>query len=203
MKNVLVVKSSVSGDTGNSSKLVNQFIDALEQKTAINVSTVDLGSEPLPHLSGEETATWFIEPADRDEQQIALAQISEQQIEKVMAADIIVLGAPMYNFGIPSTLKSWIDRIARAGITFRYTEQGPVGLLENKKVFVMAARGGIYAGTDNDTQTPYLKTFFNFIGLDDVEFAYAEGLNMGDEAAKKGFQQSSEKIIELIAKVPA
>ena len=199
MKNVLVVKSSVNGEAGQSSQLVNQFLSVLAQKSEINQTSIDLNEMSLPHLSGEETAAWFVQPADRNEQQAALAAISDQQIANVEAADIIILGVPMYNFGIPSTLKSWLDRIARAGITFRYTDQGPVGLLKNKRVFVMAARGGFYAGTSADTQTPYLKNFFNFLGLSDVDFVFAEGLNTGKEAAETSWQEANKKIIELIA----
>lgn len=203
MKNVLVIKSSVGGEAGNSSKLTNNFLAALEEKTQVSITTVDLSVDTLPHLTGEEAGSWFVDPAERNEQQKALAAISEQQIEKVKAADMIVLGVPMYNFTLPSTLKSWLDRVARAGITFNYTDQGPVGLLENKQVFVMAARGGVYQGTDMDTQTPLLKMFFNLIGLSDIEFVYAEGLNMGDEATEQAWAKSNEKIIELIEKVPA
>ena len=103
----------------------------------------------------------------------------------------------MYNFGIPSSLKAYFDRVAGAGITFKYTETGPVGLLENKSALVFAARGGVYAGSDFDTQSPYLKHFLNFIGISDVNFVYAEGLNMGEEQATSAFAKANEKIIEL------
>ena len=111
-------------------------------------------------------------------------------IDELKTADHIVLGLPMYNFGIPSQLKSWIDHVARAGITFRYTENGPQGLLDDKPVTVLAARGGLYAGTENDTVTPYIKLFFGFIGMTDVNFVYAEGLNMGDETKEKAMSEA-------------
>ena len=108
--------------------------------------------------------------------------VTEQELIDLIAElndnELIVIGMPMYNFGIPSTFKAWIDRIARAGITFKYTEQGAVGLIKDKKVVVLAARGGVYQGTDMDTQTKYLKDVLGFVGMTDVNFIYAEGLAM-------------------------
>lgn len=108
-------------------------------------------------------------------------------IAEVQAAEVIVLGVPMYNFGVPAQLKNWIDAISRNGVTFRYTENGPEGLLKGKKVYVALARGGRYRGTEADSQVPYLRTVLGFLGMTDMHFIYAEGLNMGPEAAKKGF----------------
>lgn len=198
MSNVLVVNSSINGEQGNSNKLVQSFINALAEKEEITIEQLDLNSEPLGHLSSEEMQAWMTAPEQRSEQQHQLAGISDKYVEQVKKADILVLGVPMYNFGIPSALKAWIDRIARAGVTFRYTENGPQGLLTDKKVYVMAARGGMYAGTPKDTQSSYLKDFFAFIGLTDVEFIYAEGLAMGEESASNAFSKANEKIIELI-----
>lgn len=118
---------------------------------------------------------------DRTQTQQELAAISDAYIAQVMMADTIVIGMPMYNFGVPSAFKAWIDRIARAGVTFKYTDQGPVGLLKDKKIIVVAARGGMYQGTPLDTQTKYLQDFFGFLGLQDVDFIYAEGLAMPDK----------------------
>ncbi len=111
-------------------------------------------------------------------------------IAEVKAADVIVLGVPMYNFGVPAQLKNWIDAIARAGVTFRYTEQGPVGLLAGRRVYVALARGGRYRETPADSQVPYLKTLLGFLGMTDVHFIYAEGLNMGPDAAAQGFAEA-------------
>ncbi|MCY7297325.1 FMN-dependent NADH-azoreductase [Alteromonas sp. a30] len=200
MKKLLVVYSSLNGLDGNSSKLARQFVNQFNHNLDCEIETLNLIDENLPHLTSEEMQAWMVEPEQRTEHQAALAAVSDAYIEQVKKADVIVIASPMYNFGIPSILKAWFDRVARAGVTFRYTENGPVGLLGDKKVYVASARGGIYQGTENDVQTPYLSKFLGFIGIDDVEFIYAEGLNMGEEAAKSGWDESSKKIIELIEK---
>lgn len=203
MKNALVITASLNGSEGNSTKLTHQFVDQLQTANPIHFSNLDLSEVEIPHLSGEEMQAWMTPVDERTEAQQALASTSDTYIEQLQAADIIVLGVPMYNFGIPSVLKAWIDRIARAGITFRYTENGPEGLLKNKSVYILAARGGMYAGTPKDTQTNYLKDVFNFIGLEDIHFVYAEGLAMGEESAQQAWQKSNEKIIELISNMAA
>ncbi|BFT30484.1 NAD(P)H-dependent oxidoreductase [Alteromonas sp. D210916BOD_24] len=197
MKSVLAIFSSLNGNQGNSSKLANEYLDKIESNGAVNVQRVDVASLALPHLTGEEMQAWMTDAAQRTDAQHALAKYSDEIIEAIKHADEIVLAVPMYNFGIPSSLKAYFDRVARAGITFKYTETGPVGLLENKTAVVFAARGGVYAGSDYDTQTPYLKHFLNFIGISEVKFVYAEGLNMGEEQAQSAFASASEKIIEL------
>src|SRR5207237_5056891 len=112
-------------------------------------------------------------------------------------ADVIAIGLPMYNFGVPSTLKAYFDHIARAGVTFRYTEKGPVGLLTGKKAVIFSTRGGVYAGTPNDTETSYVRLFLNFLGITDVEFVYAEGLAMGDESRKTALTNAHHAIARL------
>ncbi len=189
--NILVIKSSVFGDNGNSSALVNTQVEALKaQHPGATVVVRDLSTDPIPHLDGERVGAFFTPADQRSDDQQAVDAFSMALIDELKAADHIVLGLPMYNFGIPSQLKSWIDHVARAGITFRYTENGPQGLLENTPVTVLAARGGLYAGTDNDTVTPYIKLFFGFIGMTDVNFVYAEGLNMGDDAKEKAMGEA-------------
>lgn len=200
MSNVLVINSSINKEAGNSSKLTEHFIAALQQSEQIDVKKIELYDSELSHLSATEMQAWMTPPEDRTEEQKTLATISDNLIDDLQKADTVVLGVPMYNFGIPSALKAWIDRVARAGVTFRYTENGPEGLLSNKKVYVLAARGGKYEGTPKDTQTHYLKDFFAFIGLTDVEFVYAEGLAMGTDSVEGAFSAANEKIIELIAK---
>jgi FMN-dependent NADH-azoreductase len=110
----------------------------------------------------------------------------------------VVFGVPMYNFGVPAQLKNWIDAISRAQVTFRYTANGPEGLLKGKKVYVALTRGGLYRDTPNDTQTPYLQTFFGFLGMTDVQFVYAEGLNMGPEAEQKALSSALEQIDQVV-----
>ena len=125
--------------------------------------------------------------------------LDDALIAEVMEADVIVLGVPMYNLGVPVQLKCWIDAIARAGTTFRYTDKGPEGLIKGKKVYVALARGGRYRDTAFDAQVPYLKAVLGFLGMSDVQFIYAEGLNMGEEAARQGFAEAEAEIAKLVA----
>lgn len=199
MKTVLAIFSSLNGEQGNSSKLANEYLATLEKNHDVTVKRVDLSKLDLPHLSSEEMQSWMTPADERTGAQHALAKRSDDIVEAVKQADELVLAVPMYNFGVPSSLKAYFDRIARAGITFKYTENGPVGLLENKSATVFAARGGVYAGTDFDTQSPFLQHFLGFVGISDVNFVYAEGLAMGEEQAKTAFAAASEKIIELSA----
>lgn len=195
--NILVIKSSVFSDGGNSSALVNAKVEAL--KAAHPGATVverDLGANPIPHLDGERVGAFFTPAENRTAEQQQVDDFSLALIEELKAADQVVLGLPMYNFGIPSQLKSWIDHVARAGITFRYTENGPQGLIADKPVTVLAARGGLYAGTENDTVTPYIKLFFSFVGITSVEFVFAEGLNMGDDTKAKAMDEAKAVIAE-------
>ncbi|MDT0581610.1 FMN-dependent NADH-azoreductase [Brumicola blandensis] len=198
MKKLLVINSSLQGSEGNSSKLSASFVDSLAQVTSIDVTHLDLNAENLPHLTANEMAAWQTAEAERTPQQIELASYSERYINLIREADYIVMGVPMYNFDSPSVLKAFFDRIARAGITFSYTENGPVGLMKDKKVFVLAARGGKYEGTAMDTQSAYLRNFLAFLGMDNIEFAYAEGLAMGEESVSQSFSLFNEKISELI-----
>lgn len=198
MKNVLVVQSSLNNQSGNSTKLANQYIEALQNQTPIKVTARNLAEEDLPHLSALEMQAWMTAEAQRTDNQTKLAAISQSIVDDVLLADEIVLAVPMYNFGIPSVLKAWFDRLARAGITFQYTENGPKGLLSNKQVTVLAARGGKYQGTALDTQTEFIKNIFAFLGLDNIQFIYAEGLAMGDDSAKESWENANKKIMELI-----
>lgn len=201
MKTVLVIESSISGKAGKSSQLVEQFLTKLSAD--VQVDRIDLANQPLPHLEMNEIAAWMTPEADRTLEQAALASHSDELIARFKQADAIVLGVPMYNFGVPSQLKAVFDRVARAGITFKYTEQGPVGLLADKPVVVFATRGGIYQGTSADSQTPFLQQFFNFIGLNEQYFIYAEGLNMGEDAAKTALDKAEQRIGELSRKLAA
>ncbi|GAB3280021.1 FMN-dependent NADH-azoreductase [Parahaliea aestuarii] len=183
--NILVIKSSVFGDNGNSSSLVNTRLEQLKsQYPEATVVVRDLAAEPIPHLDSERVGAFFTAAEERSAGQQQIDDFSMALIDELKTADRIVLGLPMYNFGIPSQLKSWIDHVARAGITFRYTENGPEGLVEDKPVTVLAARGGLYAGTGNDTVTPYIRMFFAFIGITSLDFVYAEGLNMSEVKEK-------------------
>ncbi|MDX1678452.1 FMN-dependent NADH-azoreductase, partial [Arsukibacterium sp.] len=201
MKHVLVINSSISGDDGRSTQLSKAFVEKLGSN--INLTEIDLSARPLPHLEMNELAAWMTPVSERTAEQQQLAALSDKLIEQVRQADVIVFGVPMYNFGIPSQLKSMLDRLARAGITFKYTENGPVGLLADKPVIVLATRGGIYQGTTADSQTPFLTSFFNFIGLTQLHFIYAEGLNMGEEAAQQALAAAHQQLGKVSDKVAA
>lgn len=198
MKNILVVNSSLNSDAGNSSKLVANYLDKLVGKD-VKLDLLDLNEAQLPHLTQQEMAAWMTAPEERTQAQAELAAISDALLSRLEEADEVVIGLPMYNLGVPSTFKAWIDRLARAGKSFKYTETGPVGLIADKPVTVLAARGGVYAGTDYDTQTPYIRHIFGLMGITSVNFVYAEGLNMGEEAAEKAFSAANEKFIELLS----
>ncbi len=153
--------------------------------------------DPHPALDEEALQALFTPAEQRSPAQAARAALDQALIEQVQAADVLVLGVPMINFGIPAQLKHWIDAIAKAGVTFRYTAQGPVGLLQGKKVYAVLARGGIYRDQPADTMVPYLRTVLAFLGITEVEFIYAEGLNMGPEAQANGLAQARAQIEQV------
>ena len=169
-----------------------------QEREALAVHTVDLSQLNLPHLNAQEMQTWSMISDNMTPEQSKLAAYSDDLLTQLENSDAIVIGMPMYNFTMPSTFKAWIDRIARAGRTFSYTSEGPKGHLTGKTVYVMAARGGIYQGTDSDTQTPYLRLVFGLIGITDVNFIYLEGLNMGEDSAQKSWQDARAKMTELL-----
>ncbi len=195
--NILVVTSSIFGDRGASSQLSRQLITKLSAHIGdVVVEERDLVSEPLPHFSADYITALSTDAGARTEQQSQLVAMADGIIAQVQSADVLVITAPMYNFNVPSTLKSWFDYLARAGTTFHYTAQGPEGLLKGKKVYVITTRGGVHQGKSSDVESSYISTFLNFIGLDQVEFIYAEGLNMGD---RNQAMQVAEQYIDRMA----
>ena len=158
----------------------------------------DLAVDQVPHLDANLLGGWMT-PAEQqsDAEQAALA-LSNLLTDELLAADVLVLAAPMYNFAIPSTLKAWLDHVLRAGVTFKYTETGPQGLLSGKRAFVLTARGGIYAGSAQDHQEPYLRQALAFVGIHDVSFIHAEGLNLGSEFMEKGLNQAKAQLAQAI-----
>jgi FMN-dependent NADH-azoreductase len=153
----------------------------------------------LPHLNAERFGAFITKPEERSAAQRAVVAYSDILINELKQADVIVLGLPMYNFGVPSQLKAYFDHIARVGATFKYTEKGPVGLLTRKKAYVFAARGGVYAGTPMDTQTSYVRDFLRFIGITEVEFVYAEGLAISPERREACLANAIAEIERLAA----
>lgn len=200
MTTLLKINASLFSTQGQSSQLAERFVTArLAATPGLKVISRDLGAEPVPHLDAARFLSFLAKPEERSAEQQAVVAYSDALIEELRQADEIVIGLPMYNFGVPSTLKAWFDHIARAGVTFRYTATGPEGLLTGKKVTIFAARGGLYAGTPKDSQTTYVRDFLAFIGITDVEFVYAEGLNMGDESKAAALTAAHDKLAELAA----
>src|ERR1700761_3406120 len=195
MTTILQINSAARSQGANSTLLVNELTAKLQQSNpGAQVVVRNLQAEPLPHLDDAVLGAFFTPADQRTPEQVAIAARSEALIAELQAADIVVIGAPMYNFGISSQLKTYFDFIARAGITFKYGANGPEGLVTGKKVFVVSARGGKYVGTPGDSQTPFLKTFLGFLGMTDVNFIYAEGLNMGPDAASAALAGAREAI---------
>ena len=193
MSRVLALKSSILGDYSQSNKLVEDFIKNVDQD---KLTVRDLAANPLPVLDFA-VATALRATEDLSKEQQAVVDLSDTLIEEVKAADTLVIAAPMYNFTIPTQLKNWIDLIARAGVTFKYTENGVQGLIEGKKAIVVTTRGGIHKDSPTDNVTPYLRTVLGFVGITDVEFVYAEALNMGDDAASKGISEAQSQLATM------
>jgi FMN-dependent NADH-azoreductase len=200
MKTLLQLNSSIFSSGGHSTQLADQFVASWHAtESDAEVIVRDLAHDPITHLDAQRVLAFFSQPEMRTPEQQAYIAESDALIEEIKQAQIIVIGLPMYNFGIPSTLKAYFDQIARAGVTFRYTENGPEGLLTGKKVFVFAARGGMYAGTPLDSQTSYMRDFLSFLGMNDVEFVYAEGLNMGEATKEAALTEAKLRLTALAA----
>jgi len=185
MATALILTSSAAGGASVSSELVRETVDLLKaEDPGLAVITRDLGADPLPHF--DEAVLQAMGPdAPTSEAVKASRARADALITELKAADVIVMGAPMYNFGIPSTLKAWFDYVLRPGETFRYTEAGPEGLLAGKRAILVLTRGGFYSDGPLqalDAQEPHLKTMLNFIGIDDIAVVRAEKLAFGPEA---------------------
>ncbi|MGO1297695.1 MAG: FMN-dependent NADH-azoreductase [Vibrio sp.] len=195
MSRILALKSSILGEYSQSSKLLDEYLASANDA---QVTLRDLAAEPLPVLDMSIIGAFGAAGSgDLNEEQQAIVNLSDTLIEEAKTADTIVIAAPMYNFTIPTQLKNWFDLIARAGITFQYTENGVEGLVKGKKAIIITTRGGIHKGTEHDIVEPYLKTILGFIGITEVEFAYAEALAMGDEHQAKGLETAKEQLSTL------
>ncbi|MBK7023150.1 MAG: NAD(P)H-dependent oxidoreductase [Sulfuritalea sp.] len=198
--NILQINASARREAANSTRVADSITARLQATDpAASLTLRDLAVTPHPVLDEAALGALFTPAEKRSAEQAARVALDDALIAEVQAADAIVLGVPMYNFGVPVQLKNWIDAIARNGVTFRYTEQGPKGLLQGKTVYVALARGGRHRGTEADSQVPYLKTVLGFLGMTDVHFIYAEGLNMGAEAAAQGFAEAEADLAAVLA----
>jgi FMN-dependent NADH-azoreductase len=195
MNRILYLRSSLFGHDSVSNQLADEFLEGLQARNpGARVTTLDLAKDPLPHLGSEEFAAWTLPDEQRSPAQRELAALSDRLIDALFAHDTLVLAVPMYNLGIPSTLKAWIDRVARAGKTFRYTAEGPKGLLDGVRAYVFFARGGVYRDTSLDTQTGHLRAVLGLMGITEVETVYAEGLAMGDKARSDSLAEARSAI---------
>lgn len=197
---LLQINTSLFAGQGQSSQLAEKFVAEWRASHADSRVTVrDLARDGVPHLDASRFSAFTAAPEARNVEQQAVIAYSDALINELKAADVIVLGLPLYNFGVPSQLKAYFDHVARNGVSFRYTANGPEGLIKGKKVYVFATRGGLYAGTPLDTQTNYVRDFLRFIGIEDVEFVYAEGLNISAELKATALTKAQDEIHRLAA----
>jgi len=201
MSTVLVLTSSALGPASVSTRLVEDAVARLvSHDPGLTVIARDLGGAPIPHLTIDSaTVLRGGEPANAA--QAAAQALSDQLIAELKSADVIVIGAPMYNFGIASTLKTWFDYVLRAGITFRYTESGPVGLLAGKRAVVIESRGGLYSegpAQPLDSQEPHLRTLLGFMGITDVTFVRAEKLAFGPQVREQAIDAARTQLAHVI-----
>ena len=200
---ILQINSSARADGSHSTRLANTVVErvlaSLPNPGAASITVRDLGRSPHPELNETALQALFTPAEQRTPEQAARVALDDALIAELQSADVVVLGVPMYNFGAPASLKNWIDAISRAKVTFQYTVSGPEGLLKGKKVYVVLTRGGQYRNTPADTQAPYLKTVFSFLGMTDLQFVYAEGLAMGPDAEQQALASARTQIEEMVA----
>ena len=179
--------------------VVDRLRAAATDGQAVAVTVRDLGQTPHPELNEATLQALFTHSEQRTPAQAARVALDDALIAELQAADVVVLGVPMYNFGVPAALKNWIDAISRAKVTFQYTANGPEGLLKGKKIYVVLTRGGQYRNTPSDTQVPYLRTVLSFLGMTDIQFIYAEGLALGADAEQQSLASARQQIEAVLA----
>ncbi|MDV7340769.1 FMN-dependent NADH-azoreductase [Terasakiella sp. A23] len=204
MSKLLVINSSPMGENSVSRKLTASFVEKYQASQSGNVEVIehDTSAMELPHADGEILGAYFTPEDQRNAIQQAHVDRSDAIVQAIKDADVIVIGAPMHNFGVPSGLKAYIDHFARAGETFKYTENGPVGLIEDKPVYVIGTRGGDYSENgypQMDFVLPYLKTVMGFIGITDVTLLQANGLAMGENAVASAVSDVIQEIEAALA----
>ena len=197
---LLHIDSSILGDNSASRQLSAGVVKAWQAaESGVEVTYRDLASEGINHFSGATLGALGTAAEQRDAAQKHEADLSASSLAEFLAADAVVIGAPMYNFTIPTQLKAWIDRIAVAGQTFRYTEAGPEGLCGNKKVIIVSTSGGLHSGqASGAAHEGYLKLLFGFLGITDIEIVRAEGLAYGDDARSKALSDANVLINEQL-----
>lgn len=200
MKTILQLNNSLFGEQGQSSRLADDFVARLRAGNAdIRVIRRDLAVDPVPHLDQGTFSAALTPAGERSPEQARAAAPADTLIDELLEADTLVIGVPVYNFLIPSTLKAWFDHVARAGTTFRYTAQGPEGLVKDTRAYLFLASGGQYADTDVDFAVRYLRHMLGFLGIEDVTVTRAEGLAMGEETAQRALDTARERMHRLAA----
>jgi len=206
MASLLLVTSSLFGEASQSGRIAADLVETLRRaQPHLTVVRRDLDGA-IPHLDLATLGAASTPATSRTTEQQALAALADRLIEELEAAEVLVLAVPMYNFSIPSTLKAWLDHVIRAGRTFRYGSTGPEGLLKDKRVYVVTGRGGIYSdgpARGLDFQEPYLRGVLGFVGLHDVTFVHAEGLQMGEEAKAQGLARARHAVQRLESRAAA
>jgi FMN-dependent NADH-azoreductase len=192
----LQLNTSLFGPGGQSTTLASEFVARRGGKVIVR----DLARDPVPHLDGARFGAFLAKPQERTPEQQAVVDYSDALIAELREADTIVIGLPMYNFSVPSTLRAYFDHVARAGVTFKYSEKGPVGQLTGKKAYVFVTRGGVY-GTEH-IHTKYVRDFLAFVGITDVDFIYAEGLAISPASKDAALAKAREVIERLTLNKP-
>ncbi|MFL6856671.1 MAG: FMN-dependent NADH-azoreductase [Allosphingosinicella sp.] len=200
MTNILILDSAATGEESVSRRLTAAAADALRRRDpSVRIVVRDVGADPVPHLNARTVPAIRAGLAATDEAAAALA-LSDALVAELAEADVVVIGAPMYNFGMPSTLKAWFDHVLRARVTFRYTESGPEGLMKGKKAIVVETRAGFYSegpAAAMDSQEPHIRNLLGFMGIDDVTFVRAEKLAFGPEAAEQAVADAAARLADL------
>ncbi len=196
--NILQINSSARSSGSISGQLADEIVADLRVKAPhASLTRIDLAVNPVTALDEAGLSALMSDEAARTLAQAAIVTEYDARIAEIQAADVLVLAVPMYNFGVTTQLKNWIDAISRARVTFQYTEKGPEGLLTGKKVYVALSRGGIHRDQPSDILVPYLRTVLAFLGMSDVQFVYAEGLGYGDDYVTKALESARAEIAAL------
>jgi len=201
MATILYISSSLRSTGSTSRQLAEEFLSKWKAaRPDDSIVERNLAADPVPHLTGQMMGSFFTPADQRSAEQVQTVRLSDSLVAELLSADVVVIGAPMYNFSISSTLKAWIDHVTRVGVTFGYTDTGPVGLLKGKKVYLFTARGGVYSegpAQAMDFQETYLRATLGFIGLTDVTLIRAEGLALGESAVDAALNRSRQLIGQL------
>ncbi|MBS1155026.1 MAG: acpD [Proteobacteria bacterium] len=196
--NILQINSSARSNGSISGQLADEIVADLRVKSPdASLTRIDLALNPVTALDETALGALMSDAAARTLEQAAIVTEYDARIAEIQAADVVVLAVPMYNFGVTTQLKNWIDAISRARVTFQYTEKGPEGLLTGKKVYVALSRGGFHRDQPSDILVPYLRTVLAFLGMTDVQFVYAEGLGYGDDYVTKAMESARAEIAAL------